>query len=182
MRFWRKLILSIIALSSIQVTAQDNIEHQPDSIHKAPKHQIGIMVGYAWVPQTIDEIGTNKARTIPTIGVDYSYWLSHKCAFKLINDLELSSYLVKDNDGELLERNNKLVTAITFSYEPIYGLGFYIGPGYEFDAHKNLPLIKMGVELVKNFNDGWSSGFNVSVDVNELYQTISAGVIISKRL
>jgi len=137
------------------------------------------MVGYAWVPQTVKTSGETELFVIPTVGLDYTYTFSPHFAIGLINDLELSRYLVKDGE-DFLERNNKYIGAVVAIYKPHEILGIYTGPGIEIDQHESFPLIKMGFEFSKHFEEGWAVGTGLSIDVNELYETISFGIFISR--
>jgi hypothetical protein len=144
------------------------------------RHQISLMTGYAWVPQAVVVEHTAETVIIPSIGIDYGYWFSHKFSLTLVNDLELSNYLVEDATG-FLKREFKYVGAIVAFYEPVKGLGVFAGPGFEYDKHEIFSLLKVGIELMKHFEDGWGGGITTSVDINELYQTYTAGVAFSKK-
>ena len=100
----------------------------------------------------------------------------------MVNDLEMSQYVVESHDGELISRENKYVGALTFAYEPIENIGFYAGPGIELDSEQHFLLFKVGTEIGKKFEDGWAVGLNASIDFNKAYTTISSGVMVSKRL
>lgn len=144
-------------------------------------HQLGIMAGYAWVPAATDNDGNASGFLIPSFGLDYSYWFQHKFALRMVNDLELSSYVIEQEDGQLLERNFKYIGAIVGVWEPVKHLAVYAGPGYEIEAHENFVVIKIGAEAIKNFEDGWSAGLNLSIDFNEVYETVSSGLFIARR-
>ena len=141
------------------------------------------MVGYAFVPQTIADETVN--RVIPTIGVDYTYFFKPSLGVGIVNDLEFAKYFVKDprsSSGDVLERDNKYIGALIFLYEPKPWLAFYAGPGIEVDKHESFALVKVGFELAKRFEEGWGVGISTSIDFNEIYQTISIGIAISKRI
>ena len=159
----------------------DPVFAQEEELAESPKvehrHAVSLMVGYAWVPQIVSSTGEQELLVIPSLGLDYSYVFSHRFAISLINDVELSRYLVEDGDA-FLERNNKYIGAIVALYKPHEILGIYAGPGIEIDHHATLPLIKIGFEFAKHFEDGWAVGTGLSVDLNEVYQTISFGIFI----
>ena len=173
-----RLLFIIAVLISLSCFAQSE-----DAIKKEKpvnRHSIGAMLGYAWVPQTVSTDGTEDLVIIPTIGLDYGYALSHKLSLVFVNDLELTSYFVEDNNGATLKRENKYIAALTALYYVNHWFGIYAGPGIEFEQHKNFAVLKVGAEIYKHFEEGWGVGFNASVDINESYQTLSAGVVVSR--
>ena len=61
-----------------------------------------LFTGYTWVPQGDSEGG--RRVIVTTIGLDYSFGLSHKFRLGIVNDFQLSSYVVEGRGGSLLER------------------------------------------------------------------------------
>lgn len=179
MKIFYILVTLCLSISYQYTCAQEEeLGHEEDQYGQ---HQLGVMVGYAWVPNALYAEGETRTFAIPSIGIDYSYWIKHNYGLRLVNDLELSSYLVQQEDGEFLERNFKYIGAIVGIWEPLRHLAIYAGPGYEVETHESFFVIKVGAEIVKNFEEGWSTGLNASVDFNELYETVSAGFFIAKR-
>ena len=69
-----------------------------------------------------------------------------------------------------------------FLYEPIIGWSLFAGPGYDIEKNYGVGLIKIGTELLKNFQDGWSIGIAVSYDIKEVNSSLSFGLTAGKRL
>lgn len=145
------------------------------------KHFLGLMVGYAWVPHSTEEDGKAEF-IIPSIGIDYTYKFSHRFGLKFVNDVELTSYYIKDKQGELLKREFKYIGAITADIELFKWMSLYTGPGFEIEVHKSFFIYKIGTEITKEFCEGWKAGINTSMDINNTYQTYSCGLILTKAL
>ena len=171
-----KALLLIISFSTFSQVEQDSISTD----EKVRKHTFGVMIGYSWIIQNNES--SENSLTIPTIGLDYGFWFNRQMAILMVNDLEMSQYVIESYDGELITRENKYVGALTFAYEPFENIGFYAGPGIELDSEEQFLLFKVGTEIGKKFEDGWAVGLNASIDINKAYATISSGIMVSKRL
>ncbi len=168
---------------SLTSQAQEESERPDGHSYLTSPHAVAFMVGYAWVPAIVDEAAiANEVEVIPTLGFDYTYFLSHKWGIGIVNDIEFARYFIIDEDGGFLERENKYVGALTAVYEPTHWLALFTGPGLEADKHRTFPIFKIGIEVGKRFENGWSWGINASIDFNELYETYSGGLVIGKRL
>lgn len=181
-RFTVRSRFAIIVCFCLFLVANNTFCQEVDSEHEGHrKHQLGLVVGYAWVPKALETVTGNKTVAIPAIGLDYSYWLKHRFALRLVNDVELSRYVIEEENGTYLEREYKYIGAITAVWEASELLAFYGGPGMELEANENFFVVKLGAEVVKEFEEGWSAGLNISVDINELYQTYSAGLFLARQ-
>ena len=153
------------------------VNHEPDF----SRHQITFVVGYSWVPNSIETAGGSETIVIPTLGAEYNYWFTHKLSLKVINELELSRYFVEQSEGNLLEREFKYIIAATAFYEPLKHIGVFAGPGYEYEVHKSFPVVKAGFEIFKNIEHIWAFGLSFSTTINEEYITYSSGLFVAKK-
>ncbi len=175
------VILSfILVFTSLQLFAQE--EHTTDDKHHFQHHRLALFTGYGLIQGAVDEDGNKRPQLIPVIGLDYEYFFNHKIGLGLLNDIELSSYSVEKDHQEYLEREYAFVTALVFLYEPIIGWALFVGPGYEFEKNHGFGLIKIGTELSKNFQDGWSVGIAASYDIKEVNSSLSFGLTAAKKL
>ena len=178
------ILLSIIGFlflfGSMQLYAQD--EHPHSEEHHFQHHRIAVFTGYGLIAGAINEDGNQQVKVIPVFGFDYEYFINHKFGLGLFNDIELSSYSVEDDHQEYLERNYAFVTSLVFLYEPLIGWSLFAGPGYEFEKHHSFPVIKVGTELVKNFNHGWSMGVAASYEFKEINSSLNIGLTAGKKL
>ena len=89
---------------------------------------------------------------------------------------------VEKESGDYLQREYAFVSAAVFLYEPLTGLTLFAGPGYEFEKNHGFPLFKIGAEVAKNFQDGWSVGIAASYDLKEVNSSFSMGLTVVKGL
>ncbi len=178
-----KNIVSFLFLFSLLTPfiASSQEEHKSDETHHFQHHRIALLTGYGFIQGAVDENGDKKSKVIPVIGLDYEYFFNHKIGIGLINDIELSSYSVDRDNQEYLKRNYAFVTALVFLYEPIIGWSLFAGPGYEFEEHHSSGLIKIGTEVFKNFQEGWSIGINSSYEIKDINSSLSFGLTAAKK-
>ncbi len=173
------LIFSMLILISFGTYGQSETEEHEE--HHLQHHQIEIFSGIGLIPQSISEENDVQIIAIPIIALDYEYWFNHKIGIGSANDLELSSYVVEHDENEEFEREYAFSTSILFLYEPIKGWKLFAGPGYEFEKSENLALFKIGTEVFKSFEDGWSAGIALIYDIKEVNGFFSFGLAIGKR-
>ncbi len=145
-------------------------------------HRIVLLTGYALIWGALDLDGNSKPRIIPVLGFDYEYWFTHKIGLGLQSDIELASYSVEKDHQDYIERNFAFATAMVFLYEPIPNWALFAGPGHEFEAQHNFPLLKIGTDISKSFEDGWGVGLTVAYYIKEVNSALSFGITVSKRL
>ena len=170
----------ILVFTSMCLSAQE--EHTTHDTHHFQHHRIAVFTGYGFISGAVDGDGNKQLELIPVLGFDYEYFFNHKIGVGLFNDLELSSYSVQKEDDEYLQREYAFVSAMVFLYEPIIGLTLFAGPGYEFEKHHGFPLFKIGAEVAKHFQDGWSVGIAASFDLKEVNSAFSLGLTVVKGL
>lgn len=73
--------------------------------------------------------------------------------------MELASNAVEKDDQEYLDREYAFISTLIFLYEPLHGWDLFVGPKYEFEHHHNFPLFKIGTDISRSFEGGWSTGF-----------------------
>ena len=176
---FKPIIFSILILISFGTYGQS--EHNQPEEHHFQHHEIELFTGFGLIPQSVDEEGHNQAIAIPILGLDYEYWFNHKFGIGLSADIELASYVVEREEDVHIDREFAFLTVLVFLYEPLKGWKLFAGPGYEFENNESFPLLKIGTQLAKNFQDGWSAGINFSYDIKELNSYFSTGLTIGKR-
>jgi len=174
------IIISLVLLTATWAYCQ----HEPDvhEVNQFQHHRLALFTGYNLIPNAINEEGEKRVKIIPVLGLDYEYWFNHKFALGLHNDLELDSYTVEKDHQEYLERHLAFATALVFMYEPMLGWVLFAGPGYEFEKNHSFGLFKIGTEVGKSFQGGWSAGITVAYDIKEVNSSFIFGLTIGKRL
>lgn len=173
------LIFSLLFFASLRTYSQEEAAHNEDE--PIQHHKLTLGTGYGLVQKVIHEDGKKEFGIIPILGLNYEYWFNHKIGLGLHNDLELSSYVVEDEEGEHIDRENAISTSLVFLYEPIEGWTVFAGPGYEFEKGNSFALFKIGTDLTKNFQDGWSAGICVVYDFKKVNSSLIFGLLVSKR-
>ncbi len=173
------IIFSILILISFRTYGQSESDMPKE--HHLQHHEILVLSGIGFIPQSISEDGKKQVIAIPIVAFDYGYWFNHKIGLGLVNDLELFSYVVEKEEDEHIDRDYAFSTALVFLYEPIEGWKLFAGPGYEFEKNESFVLFKIGTELSKNFQDGWSAGIAFVYDIKETNSFFSLGLTIGKR-
>jgi len=174
-----------VLISLVLLTATwANCQHESDEheVTQFQHHRLALFIGYNLIPNAINEEGDNVVKIIPVLGLDYEYWFNHKFALGLKNDLELDSYTIENDHQEYLDRHLALATALVCIYEPILGLAFFAGPGYEFEKDHSFGLFKVGTDIGKSFEGGWSAGITMAYDIKEVNSSLIFGLTVGKRL
>ena len=167
----------VLAFVSIPLAAQEHEEREP-----LKRHQFALFTGYTWVPKGDPHEGDPEGTVVvPTIGIDYNFWISHKVAVGLHNDFELSSYVVETSADTTIPREYAYVGAVVVMYEPVRGLALFAGPGMEIETHQNFFVFKVGLEYAFAVANGWATGFVGAYDFKEEYHSWSLGVSVARR-
>ncbi len=155
------LALLVLATTPIPLAAQ---EHEESEAFR--RHQLATFTGYGWVPQGDPHEGDPDGTVIvPTLGIDYNFWISHKFAVGFYNDFQLTTYVAQTSADTTIPREYAYVGALVALYEPVHGLAFYAGPGAEIEKHENFFVIKAGVEYAFARAGRWSTGVALGYDV-----------------
>jgi hypothetical protein len=173
-------VLVIVACGAGPLAAQ---EHEEAGEHEALKrHQLALFTGYTWVPKGDPHEGDPEGTVIaPTIGIDYSFWISHKFGVGLYNDFELTSYVVQSSADTLIPREYAYVGSLVGIYEPVRGLELYAGPGVELEKNHNFFVFKVGFEYAFIRTNEWATGFAFGYDFKEEYHSWALGISVARR-
>ena len=94
--------LLIFALPAL-VLAQENDEHESEEAFK--HHRVSITFGHTHVPKGAPAVTNGSSLVVPSWGLNYEYWFTHKWALGLHNDTEIATYVLKIIQGVLLKEN-----------------------------------------------------------------------------
>lgn len=169
--------MALLAFISAPAAAQEHEEHEP-----LKRHKLALFVGYTWVPTGDPHEGDSKGTVIaPTVGIDYSFWISHRVGVGLTNELELTTYVVETSDGTTLPREYAYVGAVVGIYEAARGLGLYAGPGIELEKHENFYVLKVGAEYTFAVAHGWATSVAFAYDFKDEYDSWALGLGVARR-
>ena len=134
-----------------------------DSEEKFSKHHhLIVSIGHGFVPSGVQVSGANEFVSIPIWGLDYEFIFSERFALGLMNDLEVSNYIITDEEGTEIEREYPLSSSIYFQYNPLKGLGFFVGPGIEIEKNENLFIATIGGSYEVQIAETWDLAPEIS--------------------
>ena len=119
-------------------------------------HHFVAGLGQSLIPTAEEFGGDNNLTVVATWGVSYEYLFNKHVGLGWKNEIELSKYVLEDNDGTNIKREFPFSSSIVFIYNPLEGLGVFLGPGIEFEPDENFYIFLIGVsyewELPKYFD------------------------------
>lgn len=144
----KRLFFIVVFIIPFQIIAQDE-----DDGH-IKHHHFVVTMGNSLIP-AIEEEGNNLI-LVPTWGISYEYLFNKHVGIGWKNELEFSNYVLEDESGNKITREFPLASSIIFIYNPIEGLGLFVGPGIEFEKEENFYILTIGIsyewELPKYFD------------------------------
>jgi len=170
----KKTLLLFIMLSITKyVAAQEPQEFKP-------KIRGAIMMANSHVPNATE--GGKKVAIIPTWAFDVDYFFRARWSVAIQGDIKLQSFEVEDGVTEL-ERTNPIAFTGVIHYHALRHWSFYVGPGYEFERHENLFLMKAGTEYSFEITENFEIALNLIYEnKQEVYDAWTFGIAFNKKL
>jgi hypothetical protein len=146
-------------------------------------HHLTLTIGHSHIPSGTNIDGEQKMILIPTWGFAYEYLFTEHIGLGLKNELEVSNYIITNEEGTELERENPFSSSIVFLYNPIKGLGFFIGPGIELEKEENFFIFTAGVSYEIELPGDWDLAPELGYELKGGHTgAISFGLSVGKRL
>jgi hypothetical protein len=169
------LILVFAVVLCTQAIAQEGERKE----HK-PKIRGAIMMANSHVPNATE--GGTAVVVIPAWGFDVDYYFHPRWSVALQGDVLLQSFEVEDSHTDL-ERSYPFAIVWGLHYHALRHWSFYVGPGYEFESHENLLLLRIGTEYSFEITEDFEIALNLIYDnKEEVYDTWTLGIAFNKRL
>ena len=150
--------------------------HEPFENH----FRISPVLSHTYIPKATSE--GKRLSLVPSFGFDLEYWFSHKWGLGFHNDLELETFEVEDGNMSTIEREFPFVTTLDVLHNFHKGWVLVLGAGIEFEKHKNLAVIRLGIEYEIEIGNGWDVAPTIFHDVRiNSFNTASIGVGFGKR-
>ena len=165
MRFELYALISFLFFG-LTAISQEHVGDSENKDHEFKRHRISVIIGHGHVFGAETTSGGNII-TIPTWGIDYSYWINHNYGIGLKSDIEIINYVVADYEGEFIERDNPVIVSIIFLYHTRKGWNFLTGPGIEFEDHENLFIYRVGAGYEFHFAKHWDFAPEIIFDIKE---------------
>jgi hypothetical protein len=145
-----------------------------------PKIRGAIMMANSHVPKATE--GEKSVHVIPTWAFDVDYFFHPRWSVALQGDIKIQSFQVEDNNVEL-DRTNPITFAGVIHYHALRHWSFFAGPGYEFEEHENLSLIKVGTEYSFEITENFEIALNLIYEnKQEVYDAWTFGIAFNKKL
>jgi hypothetical protein len=171
----KRCLFLLMSLIVLMAKAQEK-EEKPFK----PKIRGAVMMANSHVPQATE--GGKKVSVIPAWGFDVDYVFHRRWSVALQGDIKLQSFEVEDNDV-LLERTNPLAFSAVVHYHVLRNWSFYMGPGYEFEKHKDLYFFKTGTEYSFEISENFEIGLNLIYEnKQDIYNSWTFGIAFNKKL
>lgn len=163
--------------------------HQKEN-HK--KHFISASVNHAIIFSAVKDGESKSAISLPSFGLNYTYFFNEKIGLGLHSDIIIEDFLVESGTNsseknveeptlEVIERGKPVAVAVIFMYKPLPYLGLMAGAGREFSKHEDFNLIRVGVEAPFNISHHWEVYAGVTYDIAiDAYNSLNYGIGIGK--
>ncbi|MGI9531366.1 hypothetical protein [Lutimonas sp.] len=195
-------LLCLLMISFLLVQGQEQHSHEEgqdqshhDKGHEThKKHVISASINHTVIFGGVKD-GSASSLTLPSFGLNYTYFFNHKWAIGLHNDIILEDFVVKQNStfetrsgdsgGEaettVIERGTPVAACIMGIYKPLSWLGLMAGFGREFSSHEDFTVIRFGLEVPYHLPKNWELFGVLTYDINiDAYQSLTYGIGIGK--
>ena len=195
--FLLPLLFTFFVFKGVQ--AQEHNDHQNNSDHssshheKHKNHSITASVNHSVIFNAIKDGESAGNITLPSFGLNYTYFFNEKWAIGLHNDIIIEDFIVKEgssgksDDGQggdeiqIIERGTPVAACIMGIYKPLPYLGLMAGFGREFSSHQDFTVIRFGLEAPYHLPNNWELFGILTYDINiDAYQSLTYGIGFGK--
>lgn len=168
------LLLVVFHCMILSAIAQETSEVHHNKIRGA------IMMANSHVPQAVN--GNYSNTIIPVWGIDADYVFHPHWSVAIQGDIKLQSFEVEDGDA-YLQRTDPVSFAGVIHYHFIPRWSLFAGPGYEFEKHENLFIMKVGTEYSFEINENFEIALNLNYENKDgIYDSWTFGIAFNKKL
>lgn len=158
-------------------------EHHNETHHEFKNFRIAAAIGHAYIPDA--KTASDQFVMIPTFGLEFQYWFSHKWGLGLKSDLEIANYVIQDSNGNVdYVRENPVIMALPVLFSPWEnrGFNFILGPGVEFEGHENFFVFRAGFGSEFEVGNHWDFAPEIIYDLkNGHINSLTIAIGIGKR-
>jgi hypothetical protein len=146
------------------------------------RHKVSVVFGDAVVHGVHNShTGKEQYELVPSFGIDYEYWLSHKWAIATYNEIVFSNIIVEHDEEEYIERETALLFSGVLVFEPLKRFTVFAGTGVEKDPNHTLMVAYLGTEYAFIRSDDWEVSIGAGYISKELYDSFTFGIVIGRR-
>ena len=155
--------------------------HDAEPTHEFKHFRGAFALGQAYIPEA--RLGDAKFVVIPTLGLDIQYWISNRWGIALKNDLEIANYIVENEDGTAIVRDNPIIIALPMLFSPWDNqFTFILGPGIELETHENFFVFRAGIGSEFEVGNHWDFAPEIIYDLKDGHiNSITFAIGVGKR-
>lgn len=179
MIFQKYSLVFCLLVFSILGNAQSHDEKEE---HHFKHFRISGALGQTYIPEAT--LGDAKFVVVPTIGLDFQFWVNTKWGIGLKNDIEIANYVVEGNNGgNTIVRDNPVIIALPLLLSPWENhFTFIIGPGVELEHHENFFIFRAGVGSEFEVGNHWDFAPEIIYDLKDGHiNTLTFAIAVGKR-
>lgn len=194
------LLMIIASFNWIQGQEHNTLDQEQNTSHidhdksheDHKKHVLSASINHTVIFAGIKDEST-KSITLPSFGLNYTYFFNNKWAIGLHNDIILEDFFVKENSSfetrsgseeaniSVIERGTPISVCIMGIYKPLPYLGLLAGVGREFSSHQDFTVIRFGMEAPFHLPHNWEVFGVLTYDINiDAYESLTYGIGLGK--
>ena len=132
-------------------SSADHVTHDSEHAH----HMVQILIGHTHIPDGRNQDGEKESLILPSWGLNYNYKFDESWQIGIHTDMIIDKFEIElEHDMIIVERSRPIALAIVGGYKTRSPFTFLLGGGIEFETHKNLGFIRLGVEPGWHFGEG----------------------------
>lgn len=174
--------LTFIVLMGSGARAQ---EHAATKEEGHTRHEVAVLLAHTHVAEGYNVDGELTWRSLPSFGLNYNFWLSHRWAIGLHTDLITETFVVEENlnadEAVTVERSHPIAPALMATYRPHTHFAFTLGAGQEFAKEGDLALMRAGVEYAIHLGGHWETSGSLAYDFRfNAYDSWTLGIGVTR--
>lgn len=176
-KFSRSILLLVITLGSFH-----SVFSQNETEEKLKHHHVVVSIGHSNINSGNKVNNGSNRVSVPTWGFTYEYIFTEKIGLSIKNDIEISDYVITDNNDTEIERENPFSSSLILSYNPIKGLGIFTGPGIELEKEENYFIYTIGLSYEIEFGNEWDLSPELAYELKGGHTgAVSIGLTVGKK-
>ena len=174
------LLVLFITLRINTLYGQASLDETSEKQHS--RHHVSIMIAHTHVPKGTEHTAGSGPLIIPSWGLNYNFHINEKWSVGWHNDMEISTYFIKDEHGAELERERPIITSLVGIFKPRKYVGILAGAGRELEKHQSFWVLRAGLEFEIEMGNNWDLAPSFIYDLKEsVYDSWTIGLAVGKR-
>ena len=137
MKHYRICIFLLATLFSSGLAFSQELEQELKEQEEFKHHVFSIIIGHTFIPKGFNDNTKDASLIVPSWGLNYTYRFNEKWAIALHNDMEIATYVIENDEGVDLKRENPIIVSLVGAYKVIKYTHLIAGFGREFETHES---------------------------------------------